>query len=531
MNQSIYEKPNCGIPPEPVISYLRNTPTAFDDFKNTLSDGLYMNVSFGNGSVFSTKEISIGVESSLCLRILYPYFSHAYSSFTSFYDAYINKHIPLTNLSLESTFSKINFNQCIVLGIDEVNVLYHVSKEGFRELFLLVGSFSCIYSPLFVPVLAGTVIGPMKSVISDSMYPPLHIPLPLLSFESCLHILCSKDKKYEYQVNTNHSLRQVVSDIGGHCRALEILYFTLSKYSNQTLDAWEDILSNVRNTLSELYPMTDLPLYGKAIAYSFLSLHVREKELISDKESTLTFLNMEELGLLKLKRLPDMTALVQIPLIFIMCFLQSSPETEYSKFWSYLLICKKMHWQTWEEFNWYYMAFRLSLFSKLEMTSISLSVFLSGAKMNIPNDIILKIPCINDIKTWKRKNRYPSTDQTDLPIGTCVLNAPGAAFDAFFYLETTQGKLLFAQQMKLASKNSESPQKITIDSITEEYHKVNDSIANHIPKTDFILLVLGRCEGNYNAERLPSKCAVITLSEFQDFYGDMYFEYLKKEFQ
>ena len=529
MKQAVYRNSKCEKPSEAVVSYIKNNPASFDDFKNALSAALFINVSFGNGSKYIKEEKELSIQQSLCLRILYPYYANKYSSFMSFYDAFSHKHISLPPLTLVSIFNIINKenHQCIVLGIDEVNYLHDISKEQFKELFAFVGSFSSSYSPFFVSILAGTVIGPMKSVVSDSMYPPLHIPLPLLSFDSCLHIVATKVKKYENQVKTNKSLRKVVSDIGGHCRALEILVDGLLKHQNESYpDYWDDIISDMRHTLIGMYPMTDLPLYGKAIAYSFLSLRIKEKQLISDSESALTFLNLEENGLLKLNRLPDSFAKVEIPFIFVICFLQSSAENEYSRFWSRLLISKKMHWQSWEEFNCYYMAFRISLFSILGKTTTSLSTFLSGAQMNIPIDIVLKIPSINDIKTTRLYRKYPSTIQTEFPIGTCVLNASGSPFDAFVYLETTVGKLLIAQQMKLASPDSGKPQKITSDLVNEEYHKVNNSIAQHIPKTDFILLVLGYCEGNYDIEKLPSKCAVVASNQFQEFYGESYSQHL-----
>jgi hypothetical protein len=358
------------------------------------------------------------------------------------------------------------------------------------------------------------------------MYPPLHIPLPLLSFESCLNIFVAKDEKYADLFETNDSLRQVVSDIGGHCRALEILYCILSKHSNESYpDYWETVINDVRHELLQRYPMSYLPVFGNAIAYYYLSMHVNEGQRVSN-ESPLTFLNLEEYGLLKLERLPDDTVKIKIPFVFVLCYLQSSTTNEYSKFWSHLLISQKLYWQAWEDFNYSYMAFRLSLFSKLGKTTIPLTQFLSGAQMNRPRNIILKIPSINDIKTTRLDHRYPSPIQTEFPIGTCVLNAPGAAFDAFVYLETTTGKLLVTQQMKLASPDSGNPQKITNDSIDKEYRKVSDTIAQHIPNTDFILVVLGRCEGDYHVENLPSKCAIVARNEFQEFYGEAYCQHL-----
>ena len=527
LKQSVYEKPHCGFVHDKNVSYRKETPTAFDDFKSAISSALFINISFGNDSAYTRKESEMSIQKSLCLRILYPYFAQQYSCFGSFFDSYLNNHISLPRLTLESTLTLIGQDsKCIVLGIDEVNVLHEYSEKRFNELFLMIGCFNCVYSPFFVPVLAGTAIGPMKHVIA--ICPPLHIPLPLLSFDSCLHILGAKDKKYENQVKTNQSLRQLVSDMGGHCWALEILYEALSNNIIESPNYWKDVIYDVYYSIMERYPMIKLPLYGKAIAYSFLSLCIKERQVISELESPLTFLNLEELGLLKLHRLSNGSIKVKIPFIFIYCFLKSSPDKEYSRFWSHLLISKKLSCQSWEEFNCDYMAFRLSLFSKLGITTTPLSKFLAGAKMNIPADIILKIPSINDIKTRKINFQYPSTNQVESDIGTCVLNAPNAAFDAFVYLETTTGKLLFAQQMKLADTDSESPQKITNALINEEYHKVNNSIARHIPNTDFILLVLGRCEGVFDEKMLPSKCAVVAMNEFQEFYGEAYCQHLNK---
>ena len=239
-------------------------------------------------------------------------------------------------------------------------------------------------------------------------------------------------------------------------------------------------------------------------------------------ESPLTFLDLEEAGLLKLDRRSDNSIGIKIPFIFVICYLRSSIKNEYSKLWIRLLVSKKMQWQCWEEFNSSYMAFRLSLYAKLGFITIPLSDFLSGAKMNISEDIRLKIPSIHDIKIAKNSYKFPSTRQTESNIGTCVLNAPSAPFDAYVYLETTTGKLLLVQQTKFASTDSVAPQKITKRKIAKEYSKACASIDQYIPKTDYIILILGRCKGVYDAEKLPTNCAVVSLNEFEEFYGEEY---------
>ncbi len=109
-----------------------------------------------------------------------------YSNFESFCDSKKTKEFSLSNILhiVGSDFS------CIVLGIDEVNKVYEmgVKWQDLRLIFKLirlVDSLICEFSPFFIPVLAGTVIGPIKSAVREPRYLPLHIPLPLLSFESC----------------------------------------------------------------------------------------------------------------------------------------------------------------------------------------------------------------------------------------------------------------------------------------------------------------------------------------------------------
>jgi hypothetical protein len=289
---------------------------------------------------------------------------------------YLKKGISLPNLSFENTLDLLaKDGRCIVLGIDEVNVLHMISKDLFKQLFSLVGSVSCSHPSFFVPVLAGTVIGPMMEVVSNSMYPPLHIPLPLLSFDSCLHILSTKNKNFAEQIKTNQSLRQVVFEIGGHCRALEILYVKLPNHSIESPYFQHEIITDVVGSLLDRYPMAKVHVFGKAIAFYYLSMRVVEGQKISEFESPLTFLDLEEAGLLKLDRRSDNSIGIKIPFIFVICYLRSSIKNEYSKLWIRLLVSKKMQWQRWEEFNSSYMAFRLSLYAKLGIITIPLTDF------------------------------------------------------------------------------------------------------------------------------------------------------------
>ena len=76
--------------------------------------------------------------------------------------------------------------------------------------------------------------------------------------------------------------------------------------------------------------------------------------------------------------------------------------------------------------------------------------------------------------------------------------------------------------MKFASTDSVTPQKITKRKIADDYDKACASIDQYIPKTDYIILILGRCKGVYDAEKLPTNCAVVSLNEFEEFHGEEY---------
>ena len=75
--------------------------------------------------------------------------------------------------------------------------------------------------------------------------------------------------------------------------------------------------------------MSKSPVFGKAIAYYFLSMRVIEYMKVSEIESPLTFLDLEEAGLLKLDRRSDNSIGVKIPFIFVICYLRSSLNNEY----------------------------------------------------------------------------------------------------------------------------------------------------------------------------------------------------------
>ncbi len=509
--------------PSSFINYI-SQGTYSQEFKDIFKSRVCINITFGNGSKYTIEEAKeISIEQSVCLRILYQ-FERENTDFSIFYHTYKSQIFSLAHILRQIDAS------CIILGIDEVNKVYEVGvhnpkvfsgvkQSQLSALFGLFGSVSCEFSYFVIPVLAGTVIGPIKSVVRESTHPPLHIPLPLLSFESSLNIFAKKNTKFSQLVQTSRELRQLISDCGGHCRSLEILYDGLLKLNSESNSFWDDVAAYVRFWINERYDLSDVSL-GTAIALSFLGRSVR---LYSENPSV-DYQGLQEKGLIKLE-----DNIVKIPYFFVSTFMLQGKNTKYTRFWTTLLIQKNFWWQDWEVFNRNYITFRLSLFAYLGETSVSLKDFFAGSKMNIPEDIDIKIPSLEDLKVSMINYRYPSTEAPAFDIGTHVLNGDGAPFDSFMYLNTNTKPLLLAFQMKMFKQESRTP-KVIGDGVVElEFNKINNAVSTCIKGTDFVVIILGNCKGTVTESQLPSKCVVITKEQQKNFYGELYYHRLNKD--
>jgi hypothetical protein len=154
-------------------------------FREAVDSALFINVTFGNGSKFSKAETVIEMETLLCFRIMYQIDNDGCDTYRSFFEKHKSDKITLSSFlkKLQTKFS------CFVLGIDEVNMVHELDKNTFKYLLDILGEISCESKAFFVPIIAGTVIVPLQDYVTKSTHPPIHIPLPLLSFEACCEIL------------------------------------------------------------------------------------------------------------------------------------------------------------------------------------------------------------------------------------------------------------------------------------------------------------------------------------------------------
>lgn len=100
-----------------------------------------------------------------------------------------------------------------------------------------VGGLNCSSGDVFyVPVLSGTVQGPIESMFKRLQYIYLPLPLRLLWDEEVFEIskfVAEFDNLKDY-VN-DHTFRRCIDDFGGQVRALELFYYSFNYYQRKFL--------------------------------------------------------------------------------------------------------------------------------------------------------------------------------------------------------------------------------------------------------------------------------------------------------
>ncbi|CAG8709468.1 12962_t:CDS:2, partial [Funneliformis caledonium] len=125
----------------------------------------------------------------------------------------------------------LNPQLVLVLGIDEFNKLHVQNKNVCKKLIHAIGGSMC-GSPaiiFFIPILAGTIEGPLIDYISGSMHEPLPLPLRLLNDDDAIRIGMKMNLIDDEYVSLHPYFRISISDIEGHCRTLEYYYEIFSQ--------------------------------------------------------------------------------------------------------------------------------------------------------------------------------------------------------------------------------------------------------------------------------------------------------------
>ncbi|PKC03234.1 hypothetical protein RhiirA5_424071 [Rhizophagus irregularis] len=168
-----------------------------DEIRDAFTNMTVINTTYGNGCPARDMDVTIGAEASLAICILFEYFKpkhdfgdYDFSHFQSLCNNYSNISYFTLSTAIRVVYADviIQKNQeiksnpllVLVLGIDELNQLHDNNPKAFRTLINGIGGVMCS-SPAniyFIPILAGTIEGPLNQYKSGSTQSLLPLPLP-----------------------------------------------------------------------------------------------------------------------------------------------------------------------------------------------------------------------------------------------------------------------------------------------------------------------------------------------------------------
>ncbi|CAG8815472.1 37851_t:CDS:2, partial [Gigaspora margarita] len=556
-----------------------------EEIRNSFANMIIINTTYGNESPADEKDKMIDAQASLAIRILFSYFrpQHLDSGefdFPAFRSLCKNSTISDVTLSIVLRVvynDAMQMNQAtssnpllvIVLGIDEFNKLHDIDKGISKRLIHAIGGMMCA-SPaniFFIPILAGTIEGPLEQFITGSMHKSLRLPLRLLEDNDVIEIgkaMKLFDNKY---VSYHPYFRVSISDIGGHVRTSEYFYQAFTNMMQQRKDIYDvkidDIMMTVKYTIGADYRLDSYSTWlTEALAKAILGLPVKKGDKIMLDDGFTSYQDLSSMGILNLILIEPTTGKchIRIPYLWASLLVRSSNHAGMAYWKSMFDYDEPMYWQNFEEFNAKFWALRLSLFYLLGYKTIKLEELLKGAKFSrhFPE---VEVVLHQNVKLCQLRHRYPVSDATtnkdktvknddhtevrhgyifidylmnddiEKYIGYVFLNAVGAPWDVFGFLNMTyhtndgrseSGILCVVQQEKLT--NIEAIKSIIIDQdlFDEEHKKVSEAM-KHVPTKNWALLFLTNAD---TKNALSIKCkpnsALVSREQFQEFYGYTY---------
>lgn len=406
-----------------------------EEIRNAFANMVVINTTYGNGSAAEILDTQISAQSSLAIRILFEYFrprhehgGFEYSSFGAACNignigdlklATVLRIIQMDAMQMKQ--ATISTTMVIVIGIDEFNKLYDINRETSRQLINAIGSTMCS-SPagiFFVPILAGTIEGPLEQFTMGSMHKLLRLPLPLLDQDDSIKIskvIKLDGKTLNDYIRFNPYFQVCIGDTGGHVRTLEYFYNELAiklRENQNNLYQIEvaTIMGIISVKISDDYALQSYSMWlTEALAKCILGIEVQNIHTISGVNGPMTYQDLSSRGILNLEhsRFTDGVEWfkIRIPYLWMSILVAASVHPGMA-FWKAMLNYDELRrWQDFEDFNVRFLALRLSLFSLLGYSKIKLKELLHGASLSrsFP-DVEVILP--KNVQLCRLMCRYP----------------------------------------------------------------------------------------------------------------------------
>jgi hypothetical protein len=391
-----------------------------------------------------------------------------------------------------------------VLGLDNTDKLYSLNPDLFKDLIKLLGTLSCRTDIIFCPLIAGNIFSHISNSSQRPNFRIIIIPLPLLTFEETKQVVA----EYSSDVEFTEELEQIIADINGQLRAIEILCEALDRHGRN----WDHVMMKVRIDMVEYYSIDEDFKYP--ICFHFLHIRVGIDTIVAKGSYDVTFGKLADLGLLSL-----IDGYVSVPYILIYCYFDQFKSFGY--LWYDVKFKTDWNFQKWEEFGRNFVAFRLFLYKQLNYKTVKVKDLFRGSLLHPRNCENLELNIPDDIAVYDFKKQYPLTKpKKEFKLGTFLLNGPSASFaDSFAYIQTTTGT---KYSLGIQSKYSQDKKNnITNKDIDVEYIKVEKALQLNFKNDNFILLMLCRRDGNIDPKVLPKNTYCVTMTEARSFFGDL----------
>jgi hypothetical protein len=544
-----------------------------DEVKNAFSKALAINVTFGNGTPATKIDVELG-EASVCIRLLYEYFVSTKDSTRMGFRKFVNEAIGVASLDLEtaldvvwSDYFRDESRGALVLGIDEVNKLHKLNPQTLKDIVHAVGALSCT-SRFFVPILAGTIQGPVEDMIMESTYLLLPLPLPLLTDEDAINIgnkLSIKSMEgdrtlhlTEAFVRHNSLFRRCIADVGGMARGVEVFFQHFFSEVDQVKTLPEDdakltkvleyinimdVMKTVEGSLKARYPFGKHVIYATSVlTNAILDIPISIDDVIRVGDNSISYKSLRSAGILNLEPHKETydKFYVRVPYMWMMLLAKAAASQSLEsplRFWTtFLDPGGTITWAQWEKFNIKFWALRLSLLSAAGKKTANLKELFPGAEFtsSCPN-FKVTIPDFSEMGMHLLLNKYPEsqevldhTDQKHSDLHTkfnkVFVNGDTALIDGFSFLqqpETANG-LMICFQMKLAQDNlSKNLSDINAKALEEEsgkFGKVQKLL--HDQNLDYVFVVLSnRHKTKHTKFPANIKGILVHRENFKSYYG------------
>ena len=412
-----------------------------EDIQQAFSNLVVINTTYGNGSPADPLDITISAQTSLAMRILFEYFrpqpsigKFDFSSFRSLCNNYSN----ISSFTLSTALRVIYYDVIkqknleiasnpllvLVLGVDEINKMYDLKPDGrdaFKNIINTIGGTMC-NSPeniFFIPILAGTIEGPLNNYISRSMHEPLPLPLRLLNDDDVIRIGMAMKLFDDKYVSLHPYFRMSISDLGGHVKTLEFYYELFAKIKLETDEMMteeeklynvniEKIMHSVKHRIETKYQLGGNSRWlSIPLAKAILGFPVKKEDVIMLDKTPMTYEDLSSMGFVNLVRLEQTREyLIRLPYVWACVIVENSNDPGMIYWKSMLKYDEPMDWQNFEDFNVKFWALRLSLFRLMGYEKIKLKTLCKGADFSLEfPDVEVELP--KNIKLYKLQHRYP----------------------------------------------------------------------------------------------------------------------------